>query len=497
MKVGVEALFTSALGLVPPWEVEKVDLDTARRRIDFEVRCMAKTLACPVCGAAAQAVHDRLRRSWRHLDFFQFEAWLHADVPRVACADCGKTSQVNVPWARAGSGFTALFEALALALCRDMPVKHAAALLRCADKQLWRRIEHYVEQARALDDMSTVTIVGIDETSLKRGQSYITVVHDLDAKRLLFATEGKDHQTVVDFAADLKAHGGDPEQVQHVCQDMSAAFAKGVGLALPNAQISYDRFHVVAMAHEAMDEVRKAEMRGDAPAVTQALGTTERKSIKGLMWGMRKNPKNWTLKQTNAMHWLQHSRLKSARAWRLKMALREVYARAAASNDQSLAQIDLDAWLSWARRSRLEPFKKLARTITERAAAVVRGMTDNRSNAFVEAMNGLLQQAKRAARGFRTARNFIAIAYLVPDRKVVFSNFPKAPRHRQLFRREAEFEISGALRVSNDQLQQFRQCSSGPISAAGVSSNRDRELKWTRPLSCKARVFARLLVGAG
>ena len=412
MNVGIEVLFTSALGLQPPWVVEDVKLDTAKRRIDFEVGCQGALLACPQCGAAAQPVHDRLRRSWRHLDFFQFEAWLHADVPRVGCTACGKTSQVVVPWAREGSGFTLLFEALALALCRDMPVKQAAVLLRCADKQLWRRIDHYVAQARALDDMSAVQIVGIDETSLQRGQSYITVVHDLDTKRLLFATEGRDHQTVVDFAADLKAHGGDPERVRHVCQDMSPAFAKGVGLALPNALISYDRFHVVAMANKAMDQVRQAEMRDDAPAVTRALGAADRKSIKGLMWGMRKNPSGWTQQQTNAMHWLQRSSLKSARAWRLKMALREVYARAAASNDARLARADLNAWLSWARRSRLESFKKLARTITQRADAVVRGMTDNRSNAFVEAMNGLLQQVKRAARGFRTAKNFIAIAYL-------------------------------------------------------------------------------------
>jgi len=412
VNVGIEVLFTSALGLQPPWVVEDVKLDTAKRRIDFEVGCQGALLACPQCGAAAQPVHDRLRRSWRHLDFFQFEAWLHADVPRVGCAACGKTSQVVVPWAREGSGFTLLFEALALALCRDMPVKQAAVLLRCADKQLWRRIDHYVAQARALDDMSAVQIVGIDETSLRRGQSYITVVHDLDTKRLLFATEGRDHQTVVDFAADLKAHGGDPERVRHVCQDMSPAFAKGVGLALPNALISYDRFHVVAMANEAMDQVRQAEMRDDAPGVTRALGAADRKSIKGLMWGMRKNPSGWTQQQTNAMHWLQRSSLKSARAWRLKMALREVYARAAASNDARLARADLNAWLSWARRSRLESFKKLARTITQRADAVVRGMTDNRSNAFVEAMNGLLQQVKRAARGFRTAKNFIAIAYL-------------------------------------------------------------------------------------
>jgi len=149
MSVAVETLFTSALGLQPPWVVEDVKLDTANRRIDFEIGCQAKALVCPVCGVNAQPVHDRLRRSWRHLDFFQFEAWLHCEVPRVACGGCGKTTQVAVPWARPGSGFTAAFEALALTLCRDLPVRQAAALLRCADKQLWRRIEFYVEQASA------------------------------------------------------------------------------------------------------------------------------------------------------------------------------------------------------------------------------------------------------------------------------------------------------------------------------------------------------------
>jgi len=96
----------------------------------------------------------------------------------------------------------------------------------------------------------------------------------------------------------------------------------------------------------------------------------------------------------------------------LKMALRAVYASAAAGNDREQASKGLKDWLSWARRSRLEPFRKLAKTLSERFEAVVRGMLDKRSNAYVEAMNGMLQQAKRAARGFRTASNFIAIAYL-------------------------------------------------------------------------------------
>jgi len=424
MNLSVETLFTAALGLQAPWEVKEVELNTAKRRIDFEVGYTGKKHACPACGAAEQGIHDRVRRDWRHLDFFQFEAWLHAEVPRVKCDACGKVSQVPVPWAREGSGFTLLFEALGLSLCRELPVAQAAGLLRVAAKRLWTRIAHYVTTARAQDDMRGVHQIGIDETRVRKGHEYLTVVHDLQAKRLLFACPGRDHETVAAFARDLTAHGGDAAAVAHVCMDMSAAYALGVRQALPHAAISFDRFHVVALANEAMDAVRREEMRTHPVAVGEALGNTDRKVLKGLMWGMRKNPSGWSKGQSEAMHWLQRSNLKSARAWRLKQALREVYAGALSSNCPEKAAEALKAWLSWARRCRLEPFKRLARTLSERFDAVVRGMLDGRSNAYVEAMNGLLQQTKTAARGFRTVQNFIAIAYL---RMSKLKHLPETP----------------------------------------------------------------------
>ncbi len=278
MSVGVEALFTSALGLQPSWVVEDVKLVVPAKRIDFEVRCSGALLSCPACSAASQPVHDRLLRSWRHLDFLQPKAWLHADVPRVTCGGCGKTTQL-VPWARPGSGFTAAFEALAQALCRKLPVRQPAARLRCEDKQLWRRIKFYVDQARALESFEGMQIVGIDETSLRRGQHYITVVHDLDAKRLLFATEGRDHQAVLHFAADLKAHGGDPAEVRHVCMDMSAAYAKGAAQALPTGAVQetgrHDqralRRHRARHARSPQQRIRRVDER--APSAGQAGST--------------------------------------------------------------------------------------------------------------------------------------------------------------------------------------------------------------------------------
>jgi transposase len=365
-----------------------------------------------------------VRRSWRHLDFFQFEAWLHAEVPRVQCSGCGKTTQLPVPWAREGSGFTLLFEALGLSLCRELPVRQAANQMRVAPKRLWRRVRHYVEVARAKDDMSGVRHVGIDETSVKRGHQYITVVHDLAAKRLLFACPGRDHQTLGAFAEDMRAHGGDPATIEHACIDMSAAYAKGISQSLPNAQISYDRFHVVALANAAMDEVRREEMRSSAAAVREAVGVHGKKTLRQLLWGMRKDSASWTRAQFEAMHWLQRSNLKSARAWRLKQALRLVYREARDSNSEAIALGALTKWMSWARRSRLEPFKRLAATLKEHLGGVVRGMLDGRSNAYVEAMNSLLQKAKAAARGFRDPENFIAIAYL---RMSKLEHLPQSP----------------------------------------------------------------------
>jgi transposase len=127
------------------------------------------------------------------------------------------THQFAVPWAREGSGFTLLFEALALTMCTGLPVRQTAQMLRVRDKQLWRRIEHYLSQARAKKDMSEVRLVDIDETSLKRGQDYITVTHDLAEKRLLFASHGRDHDAIEQFAADLQAHGGDRTAIAHAC----------------------------------------------------------------------------------------------------------------------------------------------------------------------------------------------------------------------------------------------------------------------------------------
>jgi transposase len=237
----------------------------------------------------------------------------------------------------------------------------------------------------------------------------------------------------------LEQHGGQREHIEHVCMDMSAAYALGVQQSLPLAQISYDRYHVVALANAAMDEVRSAEWKHEGAQVQAQLGHLNTRQRRSVLWAMRGNPSGWNAVQTDAMHWLQRANLKSARAWRLKMGLRQVYALARIHDDVTTAAIDLKGWISWARRSRLQPFKRLGATLAGHFDAVVRGMLGHRSNAFVEAMNGLLQQAKRAARGFRNAATFINVAYLRLGKLIHLPRSPFVPAMPRDARRMVRF----------------------------------------------------------
>lgn len=204
-------LMQQALGLTPPWTVVRSDFDTEAGRLDVQIDFTpGSRFACPNCGAADCPAYDTQRKTWRHLDFFQHQAYLNARVPRVRCETCG-IRQVNVPWARPDSGFTLLFEAMVMTMVSAMPVKAVARIVDEHDTRLWRVVHHYVAEGRARTDAAAVSRVAIDETAARRGHDYITLFVDIDQARVLFATEGKDAATVAAFAEDLAAHGGDPQ----------------------------------------------------------------------------------------------------------------------------------------------------------------------------------------------------------------------------------------------------------------------------------------------
>ena len=396
--MNTESLFTAALGLAPPWQVLDIQFDPEKGRIDFKVGFSSGSkFSCPECGESAQSVHDTRSRTWRHLNFFQYQAYLHADLPRVRCTKCGKTKQVAAPWARPGSGFSLLMEALLVVLVKQMPVRAVGQLLGLHDGQIWRVLDHYVETARQLEDFSGVCSIGLDETASRRGHNYISLFHDLTNKRLLFACEGRDKSVVSSFIKDLEAHGGRAKQVDSVCIDMSKSYVAGVTEHLPDAEITFDPFHVMAIINKAVDQVRRQESKAEPV-------------LKKTRYLWLSNQTNHSKRQQEHFDSLPKSRLKTARAWRIKVLLQEIYQQCQSVTDAEQA---LGRWYSWAIRCRLEPMKEAARTVRRHWNGILAWFDGHLNNGGVEGANSLIQAAKARARGYGSVRHLIAMAYLV------------------------------------------------------------------------------------
>jgi transposase len=390
-------LFQVALGLTPPWQVSSSDFDPKTKRLDIRLDFpRGSTFACPKCEQAHLKVHDTVEKTWRHLNFFQHEAYLSARVPRTSCDKCG-THLVNVPWARSGSGFTFLFEAMIMTLAKSMPVKTIAAFVSEHDTRLWRIIHHYVDDARAKADHSEVKLVGMDETSRRRGHNYVSLFVDLEGPRVLFATDGKDASTVTRFKQDLIDHGGDPEAVQEMCCDMSPAFISGVEKQFPNAHLTFDKFHVTKILNEAVDQVRREEQK-DRPELFKTR----------YIW--LKNPKNLKPFQAAELENLSVKKLnlKTNRAYHIRLNFQELYNQPAA-----MAETFLNKWYFWATHSRLEPIKQAAYTIKRHWDGVLRWFHSRINNGILEGINSLIQATKARARGYRTRRNLITMIYLI------------------------------------------------------------------------------------
>ena len=389
-------LLQLSLGLVPPWMVKAANFDAGARRLDIEIDfARGGRFPCPHCAKADCPVHDTQMQTWRHLDFFQHQAFLHARTPRITCPDCG-VKQIAVPWARAGSGFTLLFEALAMTLMTAMPVAAAARLMGEHDTRLWRVLHHWVEQARARADYTQVRRVAIDETAARRGHDYVSLFVDIDQRRVLFVTEGRGADTVREFADDLEAHNGDASLIKQVCIDMSAAFIKGVTENLTEAQITFDKFHAVKLVNDAVDHVRRAESKG-------------RPELKRSRYLWLRNEPSLSAESRTTLQALNRLHLKTARAYQLRLAFQEIYSQPS----RPWGELFLDRWYQWAIRSRLDPIKDAARTVLKHRDGILSWFDSHIANGLIEGINSLVQAAKAKARGYRSTRTLKAITYLI------------------------------------------------------------------------------------
>ena len=341
------------------------------------------------------------RRRWRALDLGSTFAFVEAQAPRVACRDHGVVV-CAVPWARHRSRFTRVFEDQTAWLAVHCSKSAVAALMRVA----WRTVGGICERVaadaqREVDLLAGLRRIGIDEISHRVGQRYLTVVVDHDSGRLVWAAAGRDRKTVEAFLDELGEERC--KQLELVSCDMAAWIAGPVAERLPDAVRCVDPFHVIALATDALDDVRR-EVWNEARRAGQ--GQLAR-DLKGARFALWKNPENLTDRQQAKLAWIEKLNAPLYRAYLLKEQLRQIY-RVAPQQAPAL----LEAWLRWARRCRLEPFRKLARTITDQRAGIIAAITHGLSNARVEAINTQIRLITRRAFGFHSAHALIALAML-------------------------------------------------------------------------------------
>jgi transposase len=391
----MEQLFALALGIMAPIYLEKVEFENDELHIYLDFYKGSK-FACSICGAEGCGVHDTINKTWRHLNFFQYRCFLHFPVPRIKCAKCG-VRHFQPEWTRPESGFTALFEAFIIMLAKSgMPYSKISEIVGENDKKLRRIVDHHVEKGYKNKDMSEVSEIGIDETSSKRGHNYVTVVTDTESKEVIFVTEGKDNTAIERFVQELHKHNGNKENITETTQDLSDAFIKGVTENLPNAQITFDRFHVMKLLNEAVDEIRRNEQKFNP-------------LLKKTRYSWLKNRQNLTAEQLKKLESLEHENLQTAEAYRLKCTFQDIYANAKSTEE---AKILLESWTNLAWNSNLAPIQRFVNTINNHWYGVIRYWTSRLTSGICEGINSTIQEIKRVARGYRNMRNFINTIYL-------------------------------------------------------------------------------------
>ena len=395
-------LFQMALNVTEPWFVSDLKFDAGNKRLDIYIDFKKGSTFSYIDTESKEEfaglkVHDTKDKRWRHLNFFEHECYLHARVPRVKLPN-GKIKLISTPWEGLSNGFTLLFEALLVQLCQAMPVNRVASITKTSDDKLWNMLGSYIDTTRQEENFENIDAIGLDETSRAKGHEYITLFVDLQKRRTIFITQGKDNLTVARFAYDFQNHNGSIKAIKDVSCDMSPAFIKGVKENLPNAQITFDKFHILKIINEAVDKVRKEEV-----------GTN--KLLKGTRYIWLKNYNNLTIKQKEKLDEFTMSSMntKTLRAYNIRQSFQEIYQ--AKTEDEFITY--LNKWYYWATHSRLEPIIKAAKTIKRHWDGVVHWYESKINNGILEGLNSVIQAAKSKARGYKTFKNYKIIVYLL------------------------------------------------------------------------------------
>ena len=390
-----EKIFEIALGLLAPWKVKEIKLEVSKKK-ELHIYIGYSGSDSFKSENGKSLIYDHLDRTWKHLNFFEHECYLHCSVPRVLDSN-NKPKQVPVPWAREGSGFTLLFEAFSMCLIeREMPINKVAEVLSVYANRIRTIFNYWISIAYTEADHSKITKLGIDETSSKKGHEYITIAVDMEQNRTIHATVGKGADTIEKIADYLDSKGSTRAQIEEVCIDLSPSFISGTMTQFKQAAIIFDRFHVKQLLNRAMDEVRKSEYK-------------QHTILKGHKYTFLKSNKNLTSRQIKEANELITLLPIIGEAYRLKQLFDDFWEM----KDEQEAQGFLAYWSDLVYESKIQPLIKFVATLKTHWYGIANYTKYKISNGILESINSKVQLAKKRARGYTNKDNFINMIYFL------------------------------------------------------------------------------------
>ena len=403
----VATLFKRLLG-IPGVRVVAVELEEQRAGQLLVVvriaRRAGRVLACSGCGQVMRAIYDRIERRWRHRDLLGARCQIRCELVRLACPSCGVRAEA-VPFARGGSRFTRAFEDTCLWLTRHAPRRVVAEAMRIDWETVGRMLGRLQAEAEARRPaLSGLRRIGVDEVSWRAGHRYLTVVTCHDSGRVVWVGHGDRRAALSRFLDELGPAGR--AGIQAVSADLGWDYLRVLRARLPRAAICADPFHLVQMAHFALDRLRARSwqaLRREDPERARWL--------KGARFALRRGPARRSAADRDLIGELEAANRELYRAWLWVKQLRALLAGQVACPELVLAQLARAApGLGHPR------FARLAHTLSHHAQSILNTIRLGLSNGRIEAMNSTVRLLSHRARGFRRVEHLEALIHLVCGR---------------------------------------------------------------------------------
>lgn len=374
-----EEFFELLLEFGDDWKVREVESIPESDEVDIYVEYI---------GTAK--VHDVAPpRRWRHLDIMQYKTFINTSLPRLKMSD-GSVKTVAPPWAEKHERHSFLFEiAVIETLLASKNQTQTMKLLRCSFDVVNRILHNATVRGLARrNEAEVIEEIGIDEKSFKKGHSYASILSDTKGERVLEVAE---HRTKQACRALLEKGLTEKQraQVKRVSMDMWEWFRVSAEEKLPQAAIVHDKFHLIKYLNEAIDKVRRREVK-------------EHEELKQSRYALLKNEENLSEKQRIKFEEIRAGNYEVSKAWQAREDFKASFSNATPEESGEI----FENWEQSVKESGLSEVIKVAVMFRNHLKGVLNAMTGTTSNAMAERLNGKIQLLKAVGRGYRKFANF-------------------------------------------------------------------------------------------